>query len=181
MFRDMLSLEANKESNTPFISLDASTAVVKLFLDMMHHTQIKWPSDWELSRSAICLCESFGCDHMLVRTIGKLADTNLVEPWEVFCIASKYDNLHLAKAAIKAVGSFARTREWNMSDIKGVMLDSVTPRYAWGLAVAMKCHAEDRTTIGGRTGYYGYHWDNIGASFETPKLYVMSPRILQTR
>ncbi|WVF69530.1 hypothetical protein IAT40_004308 [Kwoniella sp. CBS 6097] len=98
VFREMMSDSNIKDSHIPF---DAAEHDLTYFLDLIHKIKIPQPDNCQQVTRILSLCDMFDCPFLAERILNRLDHFASIEPWAVFCLASRHENLALAKAALR--------------------------------------------------------------------------------
>lgn len=106
----MLTLPAPASARNPYdptpIPLDASTAEVRVFLDLMTKPRCdlcraQKTQTWE---KVLRLAQKYDCPLVIEQIFNLLLDHTDKDPWDLFCLAAEHDDLKLAKACIPQFG-----------------------------------------------------------------------------
>ncbi|WVF69531.1 hypothetical protein IAT40_004309 [Kwoniella sp. CBS 6097] len=124
IFRDMLTDGAFQDSNIP---LDVVQTDLHYFLDLMHQAEPRSPHNWQQASSIVALCDKFDCPIVLERILHRLEGLAESQPWDIFCLASQYNQLPLAKVAIRSM--------WRDKVYATAEVDTIPIKYAAQVAL----------------------------------------------
>ncbi|WVQ98315.1 hypothetical protein IAU59_005438 [Kwoniella sp. CBS 9459] len=149
VFREMMSDKNMHDSLIPF---DASEHDLTFFLDLMSNARPPAPDNWQQVVRIMSLADLFDCPLVLERLIHRLDPLAELHPWEVFCLASRHNQLILAKLAIQ---SMCKDEAHAKCDAETISLDEAnrpTLSYLLGLFAAKSFAGQEMKA---NAKYYG--------------------------
>ncbi|OCF73504.1 hypothetical protein I204_05345 [Kwoniella mangroviensis CBS 8886] len=145
VFRDMLSETTFKLTPIP---IDVHSSDLLLFLDFMHESDPEMSNNWPQCKRLTDLCLLYDCNV------------------EIFCMASQFDDVSLAKKALKSMKSDEEHRALTVETFP--LKEACKPSLAHllGLIVQLKQQQGTRQYSTYDDYVYVANWEHIGKAFK---------------
>ncbi|EIW67980.1 hypothetical protein TREMEDRAFT_63864 [Tremella mesenterica DSM 1558] len=144
VFHDMIDLTLNHGSgqnttNLEDYSLDinGTTDEVTFLVELLNGRRLSGQETWAQMKATIGTCEKYGFDLHRQLIVLSLYDRTNLDPWEIFCLASHYNMLSLARKAIASFSENPNTTNLSLATLTGPQLASVNSEYMAALVRAM--------------------------------------------
>ncbi|WVF69522.1 hypothetical protein IAT40_004299 [Kwoniella sp. CBS 6097] len=166
-FRDMMT-DATFAA-TP-CDTDASSKHLQYFLDLIHLPDCSGPKNWDQVENVLKLCDKYDCWTVNVILDKQLSTFFEVCAWDIFCYASRRDDLELAKRAISNICHDLENAGIDISAIEGEERERVAPRYLVSLFHAINVAQQRLHRKAGRIECVDEKelkpfWDNVANGF----------------
>ncbi|WVF69511.1 hypothetical protein IAT40_004288 [Kwoniella sp. CBS 6097] len=133
LFRDML---CDKSIHSSLIPIAATDFTLTTFLNLMYlppalptstGTPIVSINSWPQAKAVIELCDKYDCPFLIERICIRLRYLAPEAPWEIFRLASQYDQVQLAETALEHLHRDEKRRSYSsanipMDEAKGIAL-----------------------------------------------------------
>lgn len=168
MFRDMLEGSTAEQLNVP-IQLDIDPKSVQHFVNVLINDA--WTPgtncDWQACKTLLAILERFGCPQLCERVVGRLGILTKDSPWEIFVVASQYDNADIAREAILSFVVDPKLQRAAFSSLANCDTMLVRASYALALLAAVLRHT--------KTDHEVLDWYAIAQSFDPARPYDFRP------
>ncbi|WWC99378.1 hypothetical protein V866_006279 [Kwoniella sp. B9012] len=100
------------------IPLNYGEESIAFFLEQLYDPEPESPKTWVVAKHALNLCREYrsGIIEELIR--GQLDSVVDQAPWEIFCLASRHDDMRLAKKALRAMDNDQQFRTISLDNLR---------------------------------------------------------------
>ncbi|WVQ98332.1 hypothetical protein IAU59_005455 [Kwoniella sp. CBS 9459] len=121
LFRDMLS---DKPDAPPTLHTSTSRS---------NNNSINSMESWSQAKAVLLLCDKYDCPFLVERVCIRLRYLAAEAPWEIFVLASQYDQVQLAETALEHLHTDEKRRSYNSGNIPMREAQRIALPYLFGL------------------------------------------------